>query len=220
MELILLERVPHLGQMGDIVNVKPGYARNYLLPQKKALRATEENRKFFEAQRKEIEAQNLKRRQEAEAVAAKMEGLRLVLVRQAGESGQLYGSASARDIAESLKEAGYTVGRSQVELSRPIKEIGIHEVKVRLHPEVALLIKVNVARSEAEAEQQWTIGGAVPSEPGEAEAAAEAAEAAEEEVVDADKLVADLLEESARAGVATSASDDDAPDAGAADAAD
>ena len=201
MELILLERVPHLGQMGDIVNVKPGYARNYLLPQKKALRATEANKKLFEAQRKEIEAQNLKRRQEAEAVATKMEGLRLVLVRQAGESGQLYGSASARDIAESLKEAGYAVGRSQVELTRPIKEIGIHEVKVRLHPEVALTIKVNVARSEAEAEQQWTLGGAIPSEPGGMEEAAEAAEAAEE-VIDADKLVADLLEESARAEAA------------------
>ncbi|MFQ5347408.1 MAG: 50S ribosomal protein L9 [Rhodothalassiaceae bacterium] len=215
MELILLERVPHLGQMGDIVNVKPGYARNYLLPQKKALRATEENRKFFEARRKEIEAQNLERRREAEAVAAKMEGLRLVLVRQAGESGQLYGSASARDIAESLKEAGYAVGRSQVELSRPIKEIGIHEVKVRLHPEVALLIKVNVARSEAEAEQQWAIGGAVATEPGEAAAAAEAAE---EEAVDADKLVADLLEESARAGMTAAASDDSAAGDTASDA--
>jgi large subunit ribosomal protein L9 len=154
MELILLERVEKLGQMGDVVDVKPGYARNYLLPQKKALRATAANKKYFESQRVEIEAKNLEAREEAEGVAKKMDGMKITLLRQAGETGQLYGSATSRDIANALKEKGYKLGRAQVILSMPIKELGVHQVTVRLHAEVTILIGVNVARSDEEAEMQ------------------------------------------------------------------
>jgi len=193
MEIILLERVPNLGQMGDVVAVRPGYARNFLLPQRKALRATETNRSYFEARRKEIEAQNLERKKEAEAAAAKVDGARIVLVRQAGESGQLYGSVSARDIAESLSETGFQVTRGQVELDRPIKTLGLYDVKVRLHPEVSVFVKANVARSEAEAEQQWQTGTAAVGE------AAGAGAPADEEEIDTDEGVAELLEEEERA---------------------
>ena len=153
-ELILLERVEKLGQMGQVVKVKPGYARNYLLPQKKALRATRENLAYFETQRAQLEASNLQRKSEAAEVAAKLEGLSVVLVRQAGESGQLYGSVSARDIAEAVTEAGFTIERRQVVLDRPIKALGLHPVRVMLHPEVSVTVTANVAQSAEEAEMQ------------------------------------------------------------------
>ncbi|GAB4122582.1 MAG: hypothetical protein Kow00104_06530 [Rhodothalassiaceae bacterium] len=201
MQIILLERVPNLGQMGDEVSVKPGFARNFLLPKGKALRATDANRRLFEARRKDIEAENLKRRSEAESVAGKMNDARIVLVRQAGEAGQLYGSVTARDIADALTAGGYKVGRSQVELNRPIKELGIHRITIRLHPEVAVEITANVARTEGEAEEQWRIGGAVQSVDAReaAEEAAAAAAEAEAEEVDADALVESLLAEGERA---------------------
>ena len=175
MQVILLERIESLGQMGDVVTVKPGYARNYLLPQRKARRATKENLALFEQQRAQLEAENLERRSEAEKVGEKLDGLQIVLIRQAGESGQLYGSANARDIAEAVTEAGFTVGRAQVELNAVIKSLGLHPVKVRLHPEVVVTITANVARSEAEAETQ-SVSGKVVS-PEEQRAAEEAAEA-------------------------------------------
>lgn len=154
MEIILLERVGKLGQIGDVVNVKNGYARNFLLPQKKALRATKANMAVFEAQRKEIEANNLKAKTEAEAVAAKMNGVSVVLIRQAGESGQLFGSVSARDIAATLEEAGYKVDKGQVVLNRAIKVLGLNDIAIRLHAEVDVTVTVNVARSAEEAEIQ------------------------------------------------------------------
>jgi large subunit ribosomal protein L9 len=153
-ELILLERVEKLGQMGQLVNVKPGYARNYLLPQKKALRATKENLAYFESQRAQLEANNLERKSEATEIAGKVEGLTVVIVRQAGESGQLYGSVSARDIADAVTEAGFTIEKRQVVLDRPIKNLGMHAVKVVLHPEVAIMVTANVAQSVEEAEMQ------------------------------------------------------------------
>jgi large subunit ribosomal protein L9 len=153
-ELILLERVEKLGQMGQVVKVKPGFARNYLLPQKKALRATKENLAYFETQRAQLEANNLQRRSEAAEIAAKLEGLTVILVRQAGESGQLYGSVSARDIAEAVTEAGFTIEKRQVVLERPIKNLGLHPVRVVLHPEVSVMITANVAQSAEEAAMQ------------------------------------------------------------------
>ncbi len=154
MEVILLERIEKLGQMGEVVNVKPGYARNYLLPQRKALRATKANVERFEHERVEFEASNLERRGDAEAVAAKLEGFTCVLLRQASESAQLYGSVTARDIAEAVAEGGASIHRAQVRLDRPIKTLGIHRVRVALHPEVVVGIDVNVARSTHEAEAQ------------------------------------------------------------------
>src|ERR1700751_3115631 len=153
-ELILLERVEKLGQMGQLVKVKPGYARNYLLPQKKAMRATKENLTYFETQRAQLEANNLQRRPEATEVGGKIEGLIVVIIRQAGESGQLYGSVSARDIADAVTEAGFTVEKSQVVLDRPIKNFGMHPVRVVLHPEVAVTVPANVPQSAEEAEMQ------------------------------------------------------------------
>ncbi|CCQ74431.1 50S ribosomal protein L9 [Magnetospira sp. QH-2] len=161
MDVILLERVEKLGQMGDVVNVKPGYARNYLLPQKKALRATEANKAVFDGQKAQLEADNLQRRQEAEAVAEKMVDVSVIILRQAGEAGQLYGSANSRDVATALTEDGYTVSRSQIELAHPIKSVGMHEVIVRLHPEVAVTVTVNVARTAEEAQIQVETGAAV-----------------------------------------------------------
>jgi len=154
MELILLQRVEKLGQMGEVVRVKPGYARNYLLPQKKALRATKANLATFEGQRAQLEAQNLRRREEAERLLERMEGLTVVIIRQAGESGSLYGSVSARDIADACTAAGLTVNRSQIVLEQPIKTLGLTRVRVVLHPEVSLQVTVNVARSAEEAERQ------------------------------------------------------------------
>jgi large subunit ribosomal protein L9 len=154
MDVILLERIPRLGQMGDTVRVKDGYARNYLLPQGKALRSTPENLERFENDRAQLEARNLERRQEAEAVSGKLEGQSVILIRQAGTNGQLYGSVTARDIAEALTEAGFSVARSQVMLHNPIKAIGLSDVLIRLHAEVETGITVNVARSDDEAERQ------------------------------------------------------------------
>ena len=160
-ELILLQRVEKLGQMGDLVKVKPGFARNYLLPQKKALRASKENMARFEQERAQLEAQNLKRREEAERVAERVHGLSVVIIRQAGESGSLYGSVSARDVAEATTEAGLTIDRSQVQLEHPIKTLGLARVRVALHPEVSIPVIVNVARSQEEAAQH--VGRAVPT---------------------------------------------------------
>lgn len=153
-DLILLERVEKLGQMGQLVKVKPGFARNYLLPQKKALRATKENLTYFESQRAQLEANNLHRKSEATEIGGKLEGLSVVVVRQAGESGQLYGSVSARDIAEAVSEAGFTIEKRQVVLERPIKSLGLHSVRIVLHPEVSVGITANVAQSAEEAEMQ------------------------------------------------------------------
>ena len=154
MEVILLERVEKLGAIGDVVNVKPGFARNYLLPNKKALRANEANRKLFEATRAQIEADNAKRREAAQGDAGTVEGKTLVLIRQASNTSQLYGSVAARDLADLLTAQGSRVTKSQIVLDRPIKAIGLHEVRVALHPEVSAMIKVNVARSPEEAELQ------------------------------------------------------------------
>ncbi|MEO1066434.1 MAG: 50S ribosomal protein L9 [Pseudomonadota bacterium] len=154
MEIILLERVAKLGQMGDVVRVKDGYARNFLLPQGKALRATDSNRQRFENERVELEARNLERKNEAAAVGEKLDGHTIEVIRSAGETGQLYGSVSARDIADSLDEAGFKVLRSQVAMEQPIKTIGMHTVSISLHPEVDVAIVANVARSEDEAARQ------------------------------------------------------------------
>ncbi len=159
-ELILLQRVEKLGQMGDIVKVKPGFARNYLLPQKKALRATAANRATFDGQKAQLEAQNLRRKEEAERLAERVAGMSVTIIRQAGESGSLYGSVSNRDIAEGCAAGGLTVDRSQVILNHPIKTLGLAQVRVILHPEVSLAVTVNVARSPEEAERQ-TRGEAV-----------------------------------------------------------
>lgn len=153
-DLILLERVDKLGQMGQRVKVRPGFARNYLLPRKKALRATEANLAYFETQRHQLEANNLARKGDAAEVAAKLEGLHVVLIRQAGESGQLYGSVSSRDIADAVTAAGFTVGRQQIVLDRPIKTLGLHPVRALLHPEVAVTVTANVAQSAEAAELQ------------------------------------------------------------------
>jgi large subunit ribosomal protein L9 len=154
MEVILLERVEKLGAIGDVVRVKDGFARNYLLPNKKALRANEANRKVFEANRSRIEADNADRKADAEKSAKGVDGKTVQLIRQASNTGQLYGSVSARDIAEALEGVGASVGKSQIVLGRPIKAIGLHEVKIALHPEVAVTVKVNVARSPEEADLQ------------------------------------------------------------------
>jgi large subunit ribosomal protein L9 len=153
-DLILLERVDKLGQMGQIVQVKPGYARNYLLPQKKAMRATKENLAYFETQRAQLEANNLHRKSEAGEVGTKVEGLTVVLIRQAGESGQLYGSVAARDISDAVTKAGFTVEKRQIVLDRPIKTLGLHRLRVMLHPEVSVTITANVAQSEDGARMQ------------------------------------------------------------------
>ena len=153
-DLILLERVDKLGQMGQIVKVKPGYARNYLLPQKKALRATKDNLAYFETQRAQLEANNLHRKSEASEVGTKLEGLTVVIIRQAGESGQLYGSVAARDIAEAVTKAGFTVDKRQIVLERPIKTLGLHRLRVMLHPEIGVTITANVAQSEDGARMQ------------------------------------------------------------------
>ncbi|MFN3371559.1 MAG: 50S ribosomal protein L9 [Sphingomonadaceae bacterium] len=154
MDVILLERVEKLGRIGDVVSVKPGYARNFLLPRGKALRATEANKAKFEAQRAQIEADNAKRREAAEAQAKTMTDVSVVLIRQASNAGALYGSVSARDIAEAMAEVGHKVAKSAVVLDRPIKSLGIAEVRIVLHPDVAVTAKVNVARSPEEAELQ------------------------------------------------------------------
>ena len=154
MEVILLERISRLGQMGETVKVKDGYARNFLLPQGKALRANEANKKKFEGQRAQLEARNLERKSEATAVAEQLDGMSFVVVRSAGETGQLYGSVSTRDIADLLTAEGFTIARNQVELNQPIKTIGLSNVAIALHPEVEVTITLNIARSTEEAERQ------------------------------------------------------------------
>ncbi len=173
MQVILLERIEKLGQMGDLVTVKGGFARNYLVPQGKAMRATKTNLEEFERRKVELEAVNLKRKDEAEAVAGKIDGKSVIIIRQAGESGQLYGSVGNRDIAEAFAADGVTFERRQVRLDQPLKMLGVHGVRVALHPEVDVEVKVNVARSEEEAEIQADPDRAA------AYAAAQAAEAEE-----------------------------------------
>ncbi|WP_010297040.1 50S ribosomal protein L9 [Candidatus Odyssella thessalonicensis] len=151
MQIILLQRVEKLGQMGDVVEVKNGYARNFLLPQKKALRASKANLEFFQGQKSHLEAENLKRRDEAEAVAKKMDNVTITLIRQASETGHLYGSVRNADIADTLKADGYGIARTQVQLDAPIKTLGIHKARVVLHPEVSIYVSVVVSRSEEEA---------------------------------------------------------------------
>lgn len=164
MQIILLERIEKLGQMGDLVNVKPGYARNYLLPQGKALRANKANMERFESERAQREADNLTQRSEAETEAKKMDGLAVNMVRAASEMGQLFGSVTSRDIAEAVTEAGFTIDRSQVVMDRAIKALGLTETRIRLHPEVSVSVIVNIARSLAEAETQLKTGIAVTGE--------------------------------------------------------
>ncbi len=154
MEIILMERIERLGQMGDVVTVKDGYARNFLLPQGKALRANKANRAQFEERRVHLEAENLENQKEAQSVAEKVDGNQYIIIRQAGESGQLYGSVSTRDIATLVVEGGTGITRNQVVLDRPIKLLGLHDVRIVLHPEVSLGVVVNVARTEEEAERQ------------------------------------------------------------------
>ncbi|MGQ9370771.1 50S ribosomal protein L9 [Azospirillum sp. ST 5-10] len=185
MEVILLERVEKLGQMGQVVKVRPGFARNFLLPQKKALRATKSNLEYFQKQRASLEAANLERRKDAEYVSEKLDGVAVVITRQAGETGVLYGSVSSRDIAEALAGAGFKVEKSQVSIDQPIKTLGLFRVRIVLHPEVSVHVTVNVARSQEEAELQAQRGGMVTAadlieEEEEQEAAAAAAAAAEE----------------------------------------
>ncbi|MGB1924561.1 MAG: 50S ribosomal protein L9, partial [Candidatus Puniceispirillaceae bacterium] len=163
-QIILLERIEKLGQMGDLVNVKPGYARNYLLPQGKALRANKANMERFESERAQREADNLTQRSEAETEAKKMDGLAVNMVRAASEMGQLFGSVTSRDIAEAVTEAGFTIDRSQVVMDRAIKALGLTETRIRLHPEVSVSVIVNIARSLAEAETQLKTGIAVTGE--------------------------------------------------------
>ena len=161
MEVILLERVEKLGLMGDVVNVKPGYARNYLLPKNKAISATPTNKEQFENKRNEYEATNLETKNEAENIGKKLDGNLVTMVRQAGENGNLYGSVNARDVADGLVEIGFNVNRSQINLERPIKAVGLHPIKVALHPEVVVTVTANVARSEDEAKLQEKTGEAI-----------------------------------------------------------
>jgi large subunit ribosomal protein L9 len=154
MQVVLLERVEKLGQIGDVVKVKDGFARNYLLPKKKALRATKANLSYFETQRVQLEARNLEQRKEAEQVGNKLKGKSFVLLRQAGDRGQLYGSVSPRDIADAITAGGFSIVRTQVPIDRAIKTIGLHEIAVVLHPEVRVPVTINVARTEDEAERQ------------------------------------------------------------------
>lgn len=167
MQVILLERVERLGQMGDVVTVKPGFARNFLLPKNKALRATKDNLAYFETRKTQFETVNIERRGEAEGIGKKMDGEKIVVIRQAGDSGQLYGSVSARDIGEALTEKGFTTERNQIAIDRPIKTLGLTDVRIRLHPEVTVSIVVNVARSPDEAVLQEKHGGRIPTGDGD-----------------------------------------------------
>ena len=169
MEVILLERVENLGIMGDVVRVKPGYARNFLFRNEKAVTASNENKASFENKRLEIEAKNIETKAEAEKVASKIKGEILILVRQAGDSGQLYGSVNSRDIKNTLKDMGYELDRNQISLNKPIKSVGIHNVSIALHPEIYVEVIANVARSEEEAKIQTETGEAVIAEPEKAE---------------------------------------------------
>jgi large subunit ribosomal protein L9 len=181
MQVVLLERVEKLGQIGDVVKVKDGFARNYLLPKKKALRATKENLAYFETQRSQLEARNLERKKEAEQVSRKLEGKVFIMLRQSSDRGALYGSVTPRDIAEAITAGGFTVARTQVPVDKPIKAIGLHEVSVVLHPEVRVHVTINVARSEDEAERQARGEDVLAETPEEEAAAAPSAEGMFEE---------------------------------------
>ena len=180
MQVILLERVEKLGQMGDEVKVKDGFGRNYLLPQKKALRATKANREYFQTQKAQLEAQNLKLKSEAEKIGKKLEGQTFALLRQAGDRGQLYGSVSPRDISDVITAGGFTVSRTQVPLDKAIKTIGLFPVVVVLHPEVRVTVTINVARTGEEAERQARGEDVLADRTAEEEASAQAKVAAEE----------------------------------------
>jgi large subunit ribosomal protein L9 len=197
MQVILLERIGRLGQMGDVVTVKDGFARNFLLPQGKALRATEANRKRFERERAQLEARDLELKGEAQAVATKLDGQSFIVIRQAGDTGQLYGSVSTRDIAEAVTEGGFTVERRQVMLDRPIKTLGLHQLRVQLHAEVEPHITVNVARSADEAAKQ-----------ARGEDVSRAATEAEEDAEAAKRAAAALFEEGAPAEVTGEAAEE------------
>jgi large subunit ribosomal protein L9 len=184
MQVILLERVESLGQMGDVVNVKPGYARNFLLPSQKALRATKENVLYFDGQKKALEADNLKRKIEAEKVAKKMDGLNIAIIRQASEAGSLYGSVTGRDIAEGVIAKGFKVDRAQIRMDRNYKVLGLYPVKVYLHPEVVVNITINIARSVEEAKIQEEKGEALITKSEKEVAESEAAAIAASEAVD------------------------------------
>ena len=210
MEVVLLERIERLGQMGDVVNVKPGYARNFLLPQKKALRANKANLEHFEGQRQQLEAENLQRRDEAQSVADRLNGLKVTVIRSAGESGQLYGSVSGRDIADAVAEGGFTVGRQQVIVERPVKALGFHDFRIRLHPEVEAIVIANVARSEDEAKTQARLGRALigmDDEDDQQDAAPEVAELLEPEALEA--IESEASEESDDSGESTAESASD-----------
>ncbi len=219
MQVILLERIEKLGQMGDVVNVKPGFARNFLLPKGKALRATGENINHFDTQKAQMEAQDLERKSEALAVSTKMDRTTVILVRQAGEAGQLYGSVNARDIAQALHDHGFNISRNQVRLDQPIKSLGLHNVSVTLHPEVRITVTANVARSKDEAQTQAETGRALLST-AEEEALTEAkttevAEAAEvEEAAEAaaDEAVAEQAETMFEDGAAPETIGDESAD--------
>ena len=161
MEVILLERIEKLGQMGDVVNVKTGFARNYLLPQNKALRKTKQNLSRFESQRAQLEADNLTRKNEAEKIAGKLENMNITIIRAAGETGQLYGSVTSRDIAENVTKAGISINKNQVILNRALKVLGLEPIRISLHPEVSVEVTANIARNKEEAEQQLSQGYAV-----------------------------------------------------------
>ena len=206
MQIILLERIEKLGQMGDLVNVKPGYARNYLLPQGKALRANKANMERFESERAQREADNLTQRSEAETEAKKMDGLAVNMVRAASEMGQLFGSVTSRDIAEAVTEAGFTIDRSQVVMDRAIKALGLTETRIRWHPEVSVSVIVNIARSLAEAETQLKTGIAVTGEVNDEVDAAPA----EQQASDAEANAAATSDDAANgAENASDAADDD-----------
>jgi large subunit ribosomal protein L9 len=192
MQVILLERIGRLGQMGDLVNVKDGFARNFLLPQGKALRATKTNRERFEKQRAQLEARNLELKSEAEAVAAKLQGQSFIVLRQAGDSGQLYGSVATRDIAAVVTEGGFSIERRQVMLDRPIKTLGLHDVRIGLHAEVEPHVTINVARSTDEAARQAR--GEQVKAMDEAEEEAIAARLAAEKLFEEAALAAELTE--------------------------
>ena len=165
MEVILLERIEKLGQMGDVVNVKTGFARNYLLPQNKALRKTKQNLSRFESERAQLEADNLTRKNEAENIAGKLENMNVTILRAAGETGQLYGSVTSRDIAESVTKAGISINKNQVILNRALKVLGLEPIRISLHPEVSVEVTANIARNKEEAEQQLSQGYAVSAVP-------------------------------------------------------
>ena len=167
MEVILLERIEKLGQMGDVVNVKTGFARNYLLPQNKALRKTKQNLSRFESERAQLEADNLTRKNEAENIAGKLENMSFTIIRAAGETGQLYGSVTSRDIAESVTKAGISISKNQVILNRALKVLGLEPIRISLHPEVSVEVTANIARNKEEAEQQLSQGYAVSAVPPE-----------------------------------------------------